>query len=157
MSYKGYYKPQNVQKYKGNKHNIFYRSLWERKFMVYLDTNPKIISWSSEEIIIPYISPKDNKRHRYFPDFLVTANGDKGINTYLCEIKPSNQCIPPKNKKSKYFLTEQKTFLINQAKWKAAELVCKEKGWEWKIITEKELKIKYETNTKNNIRKRRAK
>jgi len=141
MSYKGYYRPQNVQKYKGNKHNIFYRSLWERKFMVYLDTTPQIISWSSEEIIIPYISPKDNKRHRYFPDFLVTANGDRGINTYLCEIKPSKQCKPPKNRKSKYFLTEQKTFLVNQAKWKAAKLTCKKKGWQWKIITEKELNI----------------
>tara|TARA_A100001037_G_C15048815_1_gene589109 strand:- start:566 stop:991 length:426 start_codon:yes stop_codon:yes gene_type:complete len=141
MSYKGYFKPQNYHKYRGDSSNIFYRSLWERKFMVYLDKNPKVLYWSSEEIIIPYISPKDNRKHKYYPDFLVTVKNKKGIHTYLCEIKPSNQCKPPKRKNSKRFLTEQRTYLINQAKWNAAKRVCKQKGWGWKVITEKELNI----------------
>ena len=140
-SYKGRYTPKNPKKYKGNKSNVIYRSLWERKFMVYLDTTPQIISWSSEEIVIPYISPKDNKRHRYYPDFLVTVQNNKGIHTYLCEVKPLKQCRPPKNKKSKYFLSEQRTYAVNQAKWKAAKALCKNQGWSWKIITEKELDI----------------
>ena len=142
MSYRGRYTPQNPKKYKGNKHNVVYRSLWERKFMVWLDTTPRIISWSSEEVIIPYISPKDNKPHRYFPDFLVVSNSNNGIITYLCEIKPSKQCRPPKNRKTKYYMTEQITYSVNQAKWKAAEKVCKQNGWQWKILTEKELNIK---------------
>ena len=53
MSYKGHYNPTNPQKYKGNSSNIIYRSLWERKFMVYCDTNSFILEWGSEEIIIP--------------------------------------------------------------------------------------------------------
>ena len=78
MSYKGKYRPTNKRKYKGDVNSIVYRSLWERKFMVYLDTNPDITEWGSEEIVIPYVSPLDGKRHRYFPDFYVkTNNGDK--------------------------------------------------------------------------------
>ena len=71
MSYKGKYRPTNKRKYKGDVNSIVYRSLWERKFMVYLDTNPDITEWGSEEIVIPYVSPLDGKRHRYFPDFYV--------------------------------------------------------------------------------------
>ena len=61
MSYKGRYTPANPKKYKGNSRNIVYRSLWERKFMVYCDTSKNILEWGSEEIIIPYISPVDGK------------------------------------------------------------------------------------------------
>jgi hypothetical protein len=53
MAYKGKYKPQNPQKYKGDPTKIIYRSLWERKFMVYCDTNVNILQWASEEVIIP--------------------------------------------------------------------------------------------------------
>ena len=78
MSYKGIYKPSNPKKYKGDQHNIIYRSLWERNFMVYCDENNDIVEWGSEELIVPYISPLDNKQHRYFPDFYIkTKNGEK--------------------------------------------------------------------------------
>ena len=71
MSYKGKFSPKNIKKYKGNPTNVLYRSLWERRFMKYCDENPMILEWASEEIIIPYISSWDNKRHRYFPDFYI--------------------------------------------------------------------------------------
>ena len=69
MAYKGNYTPINPKKYKGDPNRIVYRSLWERKFMVYCDTYDAILEWGSEEIIIPYLSPVDGKIHRYFPDF----------------------------------------------------------------------------------------
>lgn len=141
MAYSGKYQPKNPHKYKGNRNNVVYRSLWERKFMVYLDNNPKIIQWSSEEVVIPYISPVDKRKHKYYPDFLVTIKNNAGTHTYLCEIKPKKQCVPPTNRKSKYFLTEQRTYVVNQAKWKAAKNICRLKGWKWKVITEKELQI----------------
>ena len=59
MSYKGRYIAKNPKKYKGDSRRIIYRSLWERKFMVYCDTNKSVIEWGSEEIIIPYLSPLD--------------------------------------------------------------------------------------------------
>ena len=69
MSYKGKYKPKHPRKYKGDPTNIIYRSLWERKFMLYCDSSNNILEWCSEEIALPYRSPIDNRVHRYFPDF----------------------------------------------------------------------------------------
>ena len=54
MSYKGKYIPNNPKKYKGNSSQVIYRSLWERKVMVYCDRNEKVIEWGSEEVIVPY-------------------------------------------------------------------------------------------------------
>ena len=70
MSYSGKFKPKNYKKYKGDPTKIFYRSLWERRFMVYCDNNDKIIEWGSEELIIPYRSPLDKKR---FTDTSLTS------------------------------------------------------------------------------------
>ena len=56
MAYKGRFNIRNPSKYKGDPQRIIYRSLWERKFMVYCDTNDAILEWGSEEIIIPYLS-----------------------------------------------------------------------------------------------------
>ena len=88
MSYKGKYRPKNRQKYKGDVGEVVYRSLWELKFMKYCDLNSKILKWSSEEIIIPYKSPVDNRIHRYFPDFYVKYKDVKGrIREKVVEIK----------------------------------------------------------------------
>ena len=92
MAYKGKFRPQNPKKYKGDYTKIIYRSGWELKFMNYLDRQPEVISWSSEEVIIPYKSPIDNRFHRYYPDFWVkTLKGES-----LIEIKPKRQTQPPK-------------------------------------------------------------
>ena len=64
-SFKGIYKPTNPKKYVGNPNNIIYRSLLERRFMVYCDNNPGIIQWASEELPIRYYNPIDKKWHRY--------------------------------------------------------------------------------------------
>ena len=79
MSYKGRYIAKNPKKYKGDSQRIIYRSLWERKFMVYCDTNESVIEWGSEEIIIPYLSPWDGRIHRYFPDFYIKINSIMGL------------------------------------------------------------------------------
>ena len=59
MAYRGKYQPKNPKKYVGDSSHVHYRSLWERKFMVYCDTNNSIVEWGSEEVIIPYVSPCD--------------------------------------------------------------------------------------------------
>ena len=139
MNYKGKFRPTNRQKYKGDIANIIYRSLWERNFMKYCDENKNIIEWGSEELIVPYISPLDNKQHRYFPDFYIkTKNGDK----FMVEIKPKKFTKPPKPKKriTKAYMHETKEWHRNQAKWKAARNVCEKLGWKFQIITEDHLK-----------------
>ena len=146
MAYKGRYNPVNPNKYKGNSQNIIYRSLWERKFMVYCDTNDKVLEWGSEEIIIPYISPWDSKVHRYFPDFYIKVKQSSGnLKKFIIEVKPKKQTRPPKpvERKTKRWIKEVRTFGINEAKWKHATKWCKDNDMEFKILTEEELGIRY--------------
>lgn len=141
--HQGKYTPKNPSKYAGDSNNIIYRSSWEKKAMVFFDSNPGILKWGSEELIIPYISPLDNRQHRYFPDFAVVYKTREGyIKRALIEVKPSAQCKPPKQKKkTKKMLEETKTYLVNQAKWEAAKKWCDRNEFEFMILTEKELKV----------------
>ena len=145
MSYKGKYQPSYPKKYKGNPTNIIYRSLWERKFMVYCDNNQNILEWGSEEIVVPYRSPLDNRYHRYFPDFYIKVKESSGkIKKMIIEIKPQKQCVEPKvqKRKTKAYIYEVVEYAKNQAKWKAAEEWCLDRGYEFKVLTENELGIK---------------
>ena len=145
MSYKGRYSPSYPRKYKGNPSNIIYRSLWERKFKVYCDLNQNILEWGSEEIVIPYRSPIDNRVHRYFPDFYVKLKETTGkTKKYIIEVKPKRQTKPPSRPKrqTKGYLREVYEYARNQAKWEAASDYCKDRLYEFKIMTEDELGIK---------------
>ena len=144
MSYKGKYKPSYPQKYKGDPTNVIYRSLWERKVMVYCDKNENVLEWSSEEIALPYKSPLDNRIHRYFPDFYIKVKEGNKIQKYLIEIKPKKQVREPKiqTKKTKSYIYEVTEYAKNQAKWKSAQEFCEDRQWKFKIITEDELGIR---------------
>ena len=142
MYYKGRFSPKNPKKYAGDPTNIIYRSLWELKVMRYLDENTNILEWRSEEIAIPYISPVDNRVHRYFPDFIIKARLPDGrTQTMMIEVKPKKQTKEPQKKKriTKAYITEVTTWGVNQAKWKAAEEYCLDRGWIFKILTEDEI------------------
>ena len=143
QTYKGIFKPKNPQKYKGDPSNIIYRSSWEKMVMKYLDDNPGVIWWGSEELPIPYRSPIDQKMHRYFPDFIVKVRRKDGlVMTYLWEVKPYLQTkMPVQKRKTQRFIQEAATYAVNQEKWRAADIFCREHGWQFQIITEKELGI----------------
>ena len=144
MSYKGKYYPSYPRKYKGDPTNIIYRSLWERKFMVYCDKNESILEWASEEISIPYRSPIDNRVHRYFPDFFMKVKERGGkVKRYVIEVKPAKQTKPPVKPKrqTKGYIREAYEYAKNQAKWKMAREFCADRQWEFKVVTEKELGI----------------
>tara|TARA_E500000318_G_C3544782_1_gene206146 strand:- start:377 stop:817 length:441 start_codon:yes stop_codon:yes gene_type:complete len=145
MAYKGKFQPSFPKKYKGNPSNIVYRSLWERKFMIYCDKNENILEWASEEIALPYRSPLDNRIHRYYPDFYIKVKESNGaIKKMLIEVKPKKQCIEPirPKRKTKGYIYEVKEYARNQAKWKAAKDFCEDRQWEFKVITEDELGIR---------------
>lgn len=136
MSYRGKYRPKNEKKYEGNIDTIEFRSLWERQLMKWCDENPDIVKWSSEEVIIPYISPVDRKQHRYFMDFKIEfTNG----NVMLVEVKPDYQTKAPvkkKNARQSRYLKEAQTFAVNDAKWNAAQQYANKRGWKFAIFTE---------------------
>ena len=140
--YKGRYRVVNATKYTGNPNNVIYRSFWEFKFMKYCDNNPNVLEWGSEEIVIPYLSPVDGKVHRYFVDFYMKVQESSGrIRKYLIEIKPAKFTQPPTipKRRTRQFVQEVFQYGVNQAKWKAAREYCENKGWNFEIITEKEL------------------
>ena len=138
MAYKGKFTPKNEKKYIGDSKQVVYRSLWERNAFRWLDTNPNIVSWSSEEIVVPYVCGTDNKVHRYFVDLWFKNKEGK---TYLVEIKPKKELLPPKkgSKQTKRFIQESLTFIKNQSKWKAAQQFALDQGWEFHVWTEETL------------------
>lgn len=145
MFYKGKFKPKFPDKYLGDPTNIIFRSSWEKKFMVWCDSNSSVLKWQSEETVIPYRCPTDNKIHRYFVDFRIQIRDKMGVlKTYLVEIKPDSQTKPPAypGRKTQRYLTEAMTFMKNQAKWKAAEQYAIDRGWNFVILTENHLGIK---------------
>ena len=142
MAYKTKYLPENVTKYIGNPTKIVCRSTWERKMCKYLDNNVNVLRWASEELSIPYLSPVDNKMHKYYPDFIAevkTKTGD--VKTFLIEVKPYKQTKPPviKKRKTKSYDTNMKMYAVNEAKWEAAKKLCNDNQWEFTILTENEL------------------
>tara|TARA_R100000329_G_C7426024_1_gene149766 strand:+ start:14 stop:466 length:453 start_codon:yes stop_codon:yes gene_type:complete len=143
-SKKSFFRPTDPKKYMGNPNRIICRSTWENEFCHYCDTNDNILEWASEEFSIPYLSPVDNRVHKYFPDFLIRVKEHTGkTKTYVIEVKPKKQTRPPKKRKkvTKSYLYECQTYAVNTAKWKMAKEFCDDRKWEFKIITEKELGI----------------
>jgi hypothetical protein len=145
--HKGKFRPLNPQKYRGDPTNIIYRSGLELKVMLEFDRNKSVISWSSEEVIIPYISPLDNRQHRYFMDFYVEKlNASDGkLEKVLIEVKPEAQTKPPMiqetktRKPSKRYIHEVSTWAVNQAKWNSAVKYAEKRGWSFIIMTEKDI------------------
>ena len=142
---KGRYIPRNIRKYRGDYKNIIYRSSWELKFMKYCDLNDSILEWGSEEVVIPYRSPLDNRIHRYFVDFYIKVEDMNGnIKKYLIEVKPKRQTAPPPKPKrqTKRYISEVTEYAKNQAKWKKLSTeFCEDRQWSFMIITEDELKV----------------
>lgn len=141
-TYKGKFKTKNPAKYKGDLGNIVYRSLWELRFMKWCDMNDSILEWGSEIVVVPYVSPVDNKVHRYFVDFYIKVKDKTGnITKYLVEIKPERFTKPPEipKRKTKKFIDEVFQYGVNDAKWKAAFEYCLDRNMKFIILTEKDL------------------
>lgn len=145
MFHKRKYKPIHPEKYIGDHTNIIMRSSWETKFALWCDKNSAVINWSSEETIVPYVSPVDNKHHRYFIDFKIKVQTKDGnLKTYLVEVKPDAQTRPPvpPSKRSKRYIEEVLTWGVNESKWKAATRYANDRQWDFIILTEHHLGIK---------------
>jgi hypothetical protein len=133
---KGEFAMRNPQKYMG-KLPAIYRSSWEMTLMQVLDQNPAVLGWSSESISIPYQNPLTGKWSMYIPDFLaiyMDRNNSKHVE--IIEIKPLKE---HPNFTGNVSTRTRLTQAINQAKWTAALIYCKKRGWSFRIMTEKDL------------------
>ena len=137
-TYKGFYRVKNPKKYEGDFTNVVYRSHWEMQVFRWCDMNDQVLKWSSEEIVVPYWLPLDKKYHRYFVDLKFTTTEG----TFLVEIKPKSQTVPPKkpSRQTKKYLEESRTYVKNVCKWKAAENYAKDRNWKFVIWTEDTIK-----------------
>jgi hypothetical protein len=137
----GLYSPSNKKKYVG-RGTPRYLSSWELKFFRWCDNNPNVVEWSSENVVIPYVSPVDKRPHRYMVDNMVKLREGDKVTKYLIEIKPKKQTRRPTqhgNKKQTTILHENMTYAVNLAKWKAAQEWCKKRGYKFQILTEDHL------------------
>jgi hypothetical protein len=141
----GYYKPENIEKYKGDPTKIIYRSSWEYKFCRYCDATPQILEWCSEPFPIPYYDIVKQKDRLYYIDFYIKVQTkDNNVKSYLVEIKPSSKLNPPvfpsnlkqTLKRLKQYNYELMEFLNIKAKKDAAEAAAMISGYKYMIITE---------------------
>jgi hypothetical protein len=136
----GIFRPKNPQKFIGKV--AIFRSSYERKFFLWADQNPNVLEWGSENIVIPYKSPIDERMHRYYVDNYVVIKEGEQIKKYLIEIKPFSQTQPPKISKRKKKATiqyEVTQWAVNKAKWEAAKKFAASRNAEFLLLTEKNL------------------
>lgn len=137
MAWKGPFKPTRPEKYIGDPAKIVFRSRIELRYMQYIDLNDDIVAWNSECTVIPYFDPSANKHRRYFPDLLIKRKD--GV-IMMIELKHTSEASEPRPKKqTRRALNEVRTWATNNAKWEAAKKYCEERGWLFKVLTEKEL------------------
>lgn len=139
MAWRGKFRPKNPEKYAGDPTAIIYRSSLELKVMRKFDTSPNVLKWASEELVVPYYNPVKHRPARYFPDFIVQRKDGK---TMMVEVKPAKESAPPvhkKGKKRQAIINEELTWATNKAKWDAARAFCAKNGWEFVILTEKDI------------------
>ena len=133
MAFRARFIPKNPQKYTGDLEKIFARSSWEVTVMKFFDSSAAVIHWGSEEQVIPYLSPEDNRVHEYWPDFFVEYRDKEGtVLREVVEVKPRHES------EAKYAKSDRSkdALSVNEAKWKAANIFCESRGWTFRVITE---------------------
>lgn len=134
--------PNHPEKYMGDAENIIIRSSWELRAFEFCDSNPNVLKWSSEEIVIPYMKPFPGgyKPAKYFPDLYVEYIKKSGeIKKELIEVKPKKftRASRARNPTTKMF--ENATYVVNMAKFHAATKWCETRGIQFRVTTEESL------------------
>jgi len=108
----------------------------ERDFFILMRYDLNVLKYEGQPVKIPYRTGGEDKS--YTPDALVEFKSDflpaKNMRPWLCEIKYEEDL---KENKSEY-----------EPKFKAARRYARERGWEFKIFTEKEIRTPYLDNVK---------
>ncbi len=139
---------------------VYFRSSWEKRIMVWLDTKNEIVKWGAECIKIPYQLTEvvdgdfKIKTRSYYPDFYYEIKTGDSIKQVVVEVKPQKDyedaVLFEKGgfniqenltlKKIKGLEYRFKTAQKNYKKWETMIKWCEKKGFEFIIITELSLK-----------------
>ena len=121
----GWYMVKNPDKYLGDVNEVRFMSSWELNAFNFLDGNPNVLKWGSEEIAIPYIKPTDGRVHKYLPDLIVQYRDKEGVEKWeLLEIKPAAQVKVSRARNPNTRTYQNLTLAVNTAKWAAAQQWC---------------------------------
>jgi hypothetical protein len=139
---KGRFIPHNPQKYVGDPNNIWYRSSWEKRMLLWLDRNNAVLKYSSEELAIPYINPVAvdafgrQKISHYYPDFIVMYQDKTGaVKKEIIEVKPLRETMLTPGMSNR----DKQIYAVNRAKWAAADDFAKRNNATFRIVTEASL------------------
>lgn len=122
----------------------YFESSYEEAYFNILNFQKKY--WKKNKTIyMPYIHPKDNRKHYYCPDVTIWEDESYKVLKEITEVKPSEFVENKKNKSSEYYLVTQK-------KLNALKEFCFINNLTYNIVTEKELNLnENKKNLKNNI------
>jgi hypothetical protein len=162
--HQGYYVPQRHPEKCLSATNI-YRSSWELAFFDWCDRSESVLRWASEPISVEYRNPIAAMKYceqyhldwtnpiywrpaKYFIDVWIELKEQNGnIRKIFIEIKPYDQSVAPKQPAPNAKLKEHKAYnrlalqyLQNQQKWTAAKKYCEDRGAEFMVITEVQMK-----------------
>jgi len=151
MADKSIYVPRNPQKYLGtNITRIELKSSWERSFALFLDNSPSVLGWTYEalptktlhESGIAYLNPFTGRQTIYKPDFFVVyVDRNNRKHAEVIEIKPLDEVPPALGGTRTRTVTKLKEArqILNAAKFAAAVEHCAKRGWQFRVVTEREL------------------
>jgi hypothetical protein len=120
-----------------NANQAAFESTLERDFMLLVDFDSEVISYEEQPVRIDYLSA-DGKAHHYTPDILVTYRQIPNSTT----LKPS-LLAEIKHRRDLFGHWQEL-----KPKFRAARRYAKERGWNFKIITEVEIRTPYLKNVK---------
>lgn len=139
----GTYEVKNKDKYIGTK-DPRYLSSFELAVWQWCDRSPSVVKWGAEVVVVDYFNPVKNRKARYIVDlYLKYVNKQGETREEIIEIKPVDQCRPPKKGRGKKaestFLQESLTWATNQAKWEAATKYATDRKWTFRLLTEQSI------------------
>lgn len=113
-----------------------FRSSWEKMFMEWLDTQPAVVSWSSELVKIVYPNPLTNRSSFYYPDFMISYVDKLGnFHKEMIEIKGRHEAVL----KETHNARDRLLYIQNLKKFEYAIKWCQPRGIKFRVLTEKEL------------------
>lgn len=134
--------PLHPEKYIGDPDNIIIRSQWELRAFQFCDNNPNVVKWGSEEIAIPYMKPFPGgyKPANYYPDLYVEYIDREGnYKRELIEVKPEKFTRASRARKTETKAFENMQYIVNMAKFTAANHWCEKNGIKFTVMTEKSI------------------
>ena len=139
----GHFVPKHPEKYKGNSSNIVFRSSYEYALMKFLDEQANVLEWSSEEKFIRYHNPVTRRVSRYFPDVIAKIKNKQGIvENVMIEVKPKSKLVQPIKSprgSEKSYHYNLMNYMVNMAKFEAADKYCNNHNMKFQILTEDDL------------------